>query len=178
MTETVEPRRPTLPERLGWRVEQRPRPGFAHVLGAAAGAFLVIGVVAFVVEATDDDPTTPGVLFNLVLVGLAILLGMRAPGPLRSACVTAIVLAVPVMWFFGFFGGGAAGRGEIRGVYLLTLASYMLLYLLTWTKGRAVFLAGALLVFASWAAFEVAGSDSGVVPFQRELSTSSSSTNF
>ncbi len=88
---------------------------------------------------------------------------------------------MPLIWFFGFFGGGSAGRGEIRGLYLLTLLSYLLLYLLTWTKGRAVFLAGTLLFFASWAAFEVAGSDStGVVPFQSEVSSSggSSSTNF
>jgi hypothetical protein len=91
--------------------------------------------------------------------------------------VTAIVLAVPLIWFFGFFGGGNAGRGEIRGVYLLTLASYLLFYFLTWTKGRAVFLAGILLVFASWAAFEVAGSESSsVLPFQGEVSRSSSSS--
>jgi hypothetical protein len=178
MTETAEPVRPGLAARLGWRAERRPLPGFAHVLGAAAGAFLVIGVVAFVVEATDDDPTAPGVIFNLILIVAAVLLGMRAPGPLRSTCVTAIVLAVPVMWFFGFFGGGAAGRGEVRGVYLLTLVTYAVLYLFAWTKGRAVFLAGALLVFASWAAFEVSDSNS-VVPFQSELSTTSrGSTNF
>jgi hypothetical protein len=135
-------------------------------------------MVSFVVEVTDDDPTMPGVGFSLILIAAAFLLGMRAPGPLRSACVTAIVLSVPLLWFFGFFGGGNAGRGEIRGVYLLTLVSYALLYLLSWTKGRAVFLAGALLAFASWAAFEVADSNTNVVPFQRELSTSSDSTNF
>ncbi|HEX4528546.1 MAG TPA: hypothetical protein VIA11_03965 [Acidimicrobiia bacterium] len=178
MTESLEPARPGLAGRLGWRVERRPRPGFAHVLGAAAGAFLVVGVVAFVVEATDDDPTIPGVLFTLALIAGALLLGARAPGPLRSACVTALVLAVPLLWFFGFFGGGNAGRGEIRGVYLLSLAGYLLLYLLSWTKGRAIFLAGALLAFASWATFEVADSSSNVVPFQSELSTSSGSTNF
>ena len=104
---------------------------------------------------TNTDPTTPGVLFCLVLIVAALLLGMRAPGPIRAACVTATVLAVPLLWFFGFFGGGSAGRGELRGVYLLTLVSYALLYLLTWTKGRAIFLAGALLVFASWVTFEV-----------------------
>jgi hypothetical protein len=162
---------------LGWRVERRPRPGFAHVLGAAAGAFVVVGVVAFVVEATDDDPTAPGVVFTLLLVAAALLLGLRAPGPLRSAAVTAIVLAVPMLWFFAFFGSGDAGRSEVRGVYLLTVASYLLLYLLSWTKGRAVFLAGVLIVFASWAAFEVDSSNSSVVPFQRELDTGSGSTD-
>src|SRR5205085_3916432 len=64
-----------------------------------------------------------------------------------------------------------------RGVYLLTLVSYALLYLLSWTRGRAIFLAGALLVFASWAAFEVGDSHSSVIPFQSRVSGSSSSTS-
>jgi hypothetical protein len=165
--------------RLGWRVERRPRPGFAHVLGAAAGGFAVVGTVAFVVEATSDDPTAPGVALSLVLLAAALLLGLRAPGPIRSACVTAIVLSVPLLWFFAFFGGGSFGRGEVRGVYLLTLASYLVLYLAGWTKGRAVLLAGVLIFFASWVAFEVADSGTtGAVPFQSEVGTSSGSTTF
>jgi hypothetical protein len=177
MADIVEPARPSLAKRLGWRVVRRPRPGFAHVLGAAAGAFLVVAVVAFVVEATSDDPTAPGVIFDGVLVAVALLLGARAPGPLRSACVTALVFAVPLVWIFAFFGASDFGRGEVRGVYLLTLASYLLLYLLTWTKGRAIFLAGALLIFASWVGFEVAGGgNNAVLPFQNQAVSSSSST--
>jgi hypothetical protein len=172
MAETIEPSRPGHLARLGWRVERRPRPGFAHVLGAAAGAFVVVGVTAFVVEATSDDPTTPGVLFNIALIVVAWLLGMRAPGPIRSACVTAMVFAVPLLWFFAFFGGGSVGRGELRGVYLLTLVSYAVFYLLTWTRGRAIFLAGVLLAFASWATFEVSDSNSSVVPFRSGFSVS------
>jgi hypothetical protein len=157
------------------------------VLGAAAGAFAVVGVVAFVAEATSDDPTAPGVALDLALVALALLLGLRSPGPIRSACVTAIVLAVPLVWFFGLFGGGSgggiggagAGDGEVRGVYLLTMASYLLLYVFGWTKGRAVLLAGVLIFFASWVAFEVGGTGSGnAIPFQGEISSSSSSSSF
>lgn len=147
------------------------------MLGAAAGAFAVVGVVAFVVEATSDDPTAPGVALDLVLVLAALLVGLRAPGPIRSACVTAIVLAVPLVWFFALFGGGSSGRAELRGLYLLTLASYALLYFLGWTKGRAIFLAGVLLVFASWVTFEIGGSDSGVVPFQSSVTGSSTSND-
>jgi hypothetical protein len=153
------------------------RPGFAHVLGAAAGAFVVVGVVAFVAEADDQDPTAPGVAFTLLLVAVALFAGTRAGGPLRSACVTALVLAVPLLWFFAFFGSGDVGKSELRGVYLLTLICYVALYFSSWTKGRAIFLAGALLVFASWAAFEVGDSSSGVVPFQSEITSSSGSTS-
>jgi hypothetical protein len=167
--------------RLGWRAERRPRPGFAHVLGAAAGAFVVVGVVAFVVEADNEDPTVPGIIFTLLLLAVALLAGLRAAGPLRAACVTALVFAVPLLWFFalssgGGFGSGDFGKGELRGVYLLTLVCYLVLYLGSWTKGRAIFLAGALLVFASWATFEIGDSNSGLVPFQSEIPATSSSS--
>lgn len=178
MTEILEPARPGMAARLGWRVERRPRPGFAHVLGAAAGVFVVVGVVAFVAEADNENPTAPGVVFSLLVIAVALLVGFRAPGPLRAASVSALVLAVPLLWFFAFFGGGDLGKGELRGVYLLTLACYLVLYLMTWTKGRAILLAGALIVFASWAAFEVGESNSGVVPFQSEISGSNSSSGF
>jgi hypothetical protein len=159
--------------RLGWRAEQRPRPGFAHALGATAGAFLVVALVAFVVAATDNDPTTPGVLFSLLLIAAALLAGARAPGPLRSACTTVLVLTVPVLWLFAFAGGGSFGRGEYRAVLLLTTGSYLVLYLLGWTRGRGVFLAGTLLLLASWLAFEVAGSGGGqVAPFGTGISSS------
>jgi len=79
---------------------------------------------------------------------------------------------------FGLIGGfGGGGAGEVRGVYLLTMACYLLLYFFGWTKGRAVLPAGVLIFFASWVAFEVGGTGSGnVVPFQGEISSSSSST--
>jgi hypothetical protein len=89
-----------------------------------------------------------------------------------------LVLAVPLLWLFAFFGGGSIGRGDLRGVYLLTLACYVVLYLFTWTKSRAVFLAGALLVFASWASFEVSDNSSSVVPFQSRISVSNESSAF
>ena len=163
--------------RLGWRVQRRPRPGFAHVLGAAAGAFTVIAVVAFVVEASTDDPTVPGVVFNALLVAVALVVGFRVPGPIRAVCVTAMVLGVPLVWFFALFGDGNSERADVRGIYLLTLACYLVLYLFTWTKGRAIFLAGALLLFASWVSFEVAGSGSNsILPFQSEISGGTSGT--
>jgi hypothetical protein len=173
------PPAPTGP-RLGWRVEHRPRPGFAHVLGAAAGVFAVVAVVAFVVEVSGDDPTAPGVGFTLVLIAAAKLLGFKAPGPLRSACTAALVLAVPVLWLFAFAGGGSLGRSEYRGILLLTTASYALLYFLSWTKGRAIFLVGMLVVLTSWLAFEASGNGgTGLAPFQDQVSaTAGSSTSF
>jgi hypothetical protein len=163
--------------RLGWRVARRPRPGFAHVLGAAAGAFAVVAIVAFVVEVASSDPTAPGVAFTGALAIAALVAGFVVPGPIRSACVTAIVLTVPLLSVFAFLGSGNGDRGSVRGVYLLTLGTYLVLYLVGWTKGRSVLLAGVLLVFASWIAFEVAGSNSNnVVPFQQQISSANNSS--
>ena len=159
--------------RLGERAVRRPEPAFAHVLGAAAGAFAVVAIVAFVVEVASTDPTAPGVGFDAALAIVALVVGFRAPGPLRSAAVTILVLTVPIIWFFALFGGGGGGRGEIRGLYALTLVSYLALYLFGWTRGRAVLLAGVLIVVASWISFEVASNDSSVVPFQSQSSSSS-----
>ncbi|MEX1008940.1 MAG: hypothetical protein WD271_13990 [Acidimicrobiia bacterium] len=159
-------------------MQRRPPPGFAHVLGAAAGAFAVVAIVAFVVEVTSDDPTAPGVAFDALLAIAALAVGFVLPGPIRSACVTALVLSIPLVWGFGLLGDGNGGRGDVRAIYLLTLACYLVLYLVTWTKGRAIFLAGTLLLFASWLSFEVAGSQSNnIVPFQGEISNGSSSTD-
>lgn len=163
--------------RLGWRARRRPRPGFAHVLGAAAGAFAVVAVVSFVVEVSSDDPTVPGVAFDAALVVAAVALGFFVPGPIRSACVTALVLTIPLVWLFAFLGDGNASRGDVRAIYLLTLACYLALYLVGWTKGRAILLAGVLLLFATWLTFEVAGSGSNtVVPFQSVFTNGSSSS--
>ena len=155
---------------LGWRAERRPRPGFAHVLGAVAGAFAVIAMVAFVAAADNEDPQLPGVVLSLVLIAIALAVGAWGSGPLRSAGATALVLTVPTLWAFAFAGDGGGGRGAVRGVLILTVVTYGALYLVGWTKGRGVFLAGALVALISWVAFEVAG-DGNTGPFSGSVST-------
>ncbi len=160
----------TLAERLGWRSERRPVAGFAHVLAAGAGLFLVIAAVALAVEVASDDLTAPGVIASLVVAAVAIYVGLRLPGPARSACVTALATITPVLWFFVFLGDGeASGNGSVRAILLLCLAVYTVLYLLGWTAGRAIFLGLALVFLAAWINFEVAGGDA-VAPFQTEIS--------
>src|SRR5262245_44613529 len=148
---------------LGWRAERRPRAGFAHVLGAVAGAFVVIATVAFVSAIDNDDPQAPGIVLSLVLLALALAIGWFGTGPLRSAATTMAVGAVPLLWTFAIYGdGGSHGRGDVRALLLLSIASYVALYLLAWTRGRAVLLAIALVLIVVWVAFEVAGSGSSL----------------
>ena len=153
-------------ERLGWRAERRPEPGFAHVLGAGAGAFLVFAMVALVIEITDDDATLPGVIGSLILLAAALWFGNKGPGPVRSACVTVAVLCVPLFWVFAFVGDGSSpDSGKLRGVYLLTILTYSALYIFAWTRGRAILLGLALVVLFSWIVSEVQGGET-LVPFE------------
>jgi len=161
MTDTTQAGEPARGRTLGWRAERRPAPGFAHVLGAVAGAFAVIAMVAFVVAADSEKPRTPGVVLSLVLIAIALALGARGAGPLRSAGTTALVLGVPLLWLFALADTSGPGEDAVRGVLLLTAASYGALYALGWTKGRGVLLGGALVVIVSWLSFEVSGSGSG-----------------
>lgn len=158
-------------EKLGWRAERRPEPGFAHTLGAGAAAFAVFAVVALVFEITDDDPTLPGVGLNLALFLVAMFLGMQMAGPMRTAAVTAIVLTVPLIWFFLFLGDGGGGEGDTRVVYLATIVSYLVLYVLVWTRGRAILLGLALLFLFTWVVSEIDNSGSQV-PFGNQVSQS------
>jgi hypothetical protein len=152
------PPEPTDPFR--WRVVRRPLVLFGHAIGGAAGVFLVAAVIALVAEITDDDATLAGVACTVGLVALALLAGYSMRGPVRSAAVTAIALSIPTIWLFVVAGNGEPpGRGDFRLVMLLSLACYVLFYLATWTRGRAVLLGLALLFAATWLVFEVASQD-------------------
>jgi hypothetical protein len=156
-----------LTERLGWRAERRPEPGFAHALGAGAAAFAVFAVFALVIEVTSDDATAPGVGFYLILSIVSILAGAQMAGPVRAAATTALVLSVPLIWIFAFVGDGQAGNDTLRWIYILVIVSYAALYFVSWTKGHAIFLGLALLVLFIWVTAEVQGLDSSPVPFQQ-----------
>ncbi len=164
-----------LMERLGWRAERRPEPGFAHALGAGAAAFAVFAVFALVIEVTSQDATAPGVGFYLLLSVAAILGGAQMAGPVRAAATTALVFSVPLIWIFAFVGDGTSGDDTLRWIYLLVSASYLALYLVSWTKGHAIFLGLALLLLASWITTEVGGLEGSSVPFQTQISPSASS---
>jgi len=161
MTDITQAGEPARGRTLGWRAERRPAPGFAHVLGAVAGAFAVIATIAFVVAADSDDPQIPGIVLSVVLIAIALAVGARGVGPLRSAGTTALVLIIPVLWAFAVAGDGDFGMGAFRGVVILTLASYSALYLVGWTKGRGVFLGAALIALTYWVGFEGAGDSRG-----------------
>jgi hypothetical protein len=156
----VPPTDPSEPEPespFRWRLARRPDLRFGHAAGGVAGILVAAAIVAFVVEVTDDDATLPGAGFNLVLVAAALAAGYFVRGPVRSAAVAALVFAIPQVWLFAIIGDGeGVDRGDFRIILLLSVATYVLFYALTWTRGRAVLLGLALLMFTSWIVFEVA----------------------
>src|SRR4029079_7652104 len=114
-------------------------------------------VVAFAAEVTEDDATLPGVGFNVLLIVAALAAGYFVRGPVRSAAVAALVCAIPQVWAFAMLGDGQPGdRGDYRIILLLSVATYVVFYLLSWTRGRAILLGLALLLFTNWIVFEVA----------------------
>lgn len=140
-----------------WRLAHRPDVRFGHAAGGVAGLLVAAACFAMVVAVSpDDDPQIPGMGFHLGLVVIALIAGWKIRGPVRSAAVAALTIAVPMVWVFAIFGDGdGGGRSDFRLVLLLTVGSYVILYLLTWTRGRAVLLGLALLFGSSWIVFEV-----------------------
>lgn len=154
--------------KLGWRVQRRPAPGFAHALGGGAGAFALAAIVALVVWIDPTDVQGPGAALTAVLVVTAMVVGHRVPGPVRSACVTTAALGVVVFWAFLLL-ADPVGEGDIRGFLLLTLATHLVLFTLVHpTRGRAVLLGLALLVAWSWLTFE-ADSSQGINPYADDI---------
>jgi hypothetical protein len=147
-----------------WRLEHRPDVRFGHAAGGAAGLLVAAAFLALVVAtASGDDARLPGVGFHLALIAIALLAGWKVRGPVRSAAVAAVAVAVPLLWVFAVIGDAEGGsRGDFRVILLLSVATYGALYLLTWTRGRAVLLGLTLLFAANWLVFEVASQD---VPF-------------
>ncbi|MBM3660667.1 MAG: hypothetical protein FJW95_14365, partial [Actinobacteria bacterium] len=151
-----------------WRLAHRPDVRFGHAAGGVAGLLVAAACFAAVVGISpDDDPQIPGVGIHLGLIVVALIAGWKVRGPVRSAAVAALAIAIPMLWLFAIFGDdGGGGRGDFRLLLLLTTGSYAVLYLLTWTRGRAVLLGLALLFAANWVVFEVASQD---VPFAADV---------
>ena len=140
-----------------WRLAHRPDTRFGHAAGGVAGVLVVAAMVAFAAAIDQDDPQVAGSLFSIAVLVAAVFAGYWQRGPIRSAAVTAIVLAFPLLWIFAVIGDGdGVGRSDVRLVFILITVSYVAMYLLTWTRGRGVLLGGALFVAATWLVSEVA----------------------
>jgi hypothetical protein len=142
--------------RLGWRGERRAAPFLSHAIGAGGGALLAIGVLVLGGDNSDDGTSgSVGALLCAALVIAAIVVMLRSPGPVRSGCVAALVLAVPGLWFFATT--LESSSGSVTPFQVLAFASFLVLFLVPPTRGRGIFLGLALLLLWSFAVTRIAG---------------------
>jgi hypothetical protein len=142
-------------EKVGWRTRTRPETGLGHALGAAGGFFVVLSALALVYKISSTSTTWAGIGFSALLILAAFVAALLPAGPVRGAAVVTQLFATQLIWSFVFYGQNQRGFGWYRLVLLLSAALYFVFYALLWTRGRAIFLAFALLFVASYAQFEV-----------------------
>ena len=115
-----------------------PTSGSATRPAASPASCVAAAVVAFVIEVTDNDATLPGVGFNVGVDRRRLAAGYFVRGPVRSAAVAALVFAIPQVWLFAIIGDGeGVDRGDFRIILLLSVATYVVFYALTWTRADA-----------------------------------------
>jgi hypothetical protein len=141
---------------VGWRGRSRVAPFLSHALGAGGGALVALGVLVLGFDYAEDDSSgTLGAALCAVLLVAALIVMTRVPAPARSACVAAVVIAAPGLWFFAIT--VESSSGALTGFYLLSIATLVALFLVGPTRGRAVLLGVALLFLWGWVVGEFAG---------------------
>lgn len=137
---------PWIVRTLGWRATRRPKPLVGTSLAGVAGVLLAVGVVTIgAAQARGDGGSgVAGTILSLVLVAAGLALLRLAPHPLPSAGTSALVIAVPSFWVFLLVVQSGSSSGDAATV--LTAATLVGFYLFGPARGRAVFLALALLL--------------------------------
>lgn len=140
---------------VGWRGRRRVAPFLSHALGAGGGALVALGVLVLGFDYAEDDASgTLGAALCALLVIAALIVMTRAPAPGRSACVAAVVIAAPGLWFFAIT--VESSTGSLTGFYLLSIITLTVLFLVGPTRGRAILLGVALLFLWGWITGEFA----------------------
>lgn len=151
----------TTPVGPGWRGLRRPLPQPGHLIGAAGGA---VAVLAPVVYGGDGAGTgsggTRGAVLCLAAVVLALVGLHFAPGPVRSACVSVLAVAIPAFWIFVLWVENPPS--SLTPGLLLIALSYAAVWAIGPGRGRAILLALALLVTWNLVIIEVADLDAGL----------------
>ena len=126
MTETTVP---STESPFRWRVANRPDTRFGHAAGGVAGLLIVAAIISFIAAIDNDDPQIAGIAFSIGLIVVAVAVGFWVRGPVRSAAVTCLVLALPLLWLFAVLGDAdGVEQSDIRTVLLLIVVSYVALY--------------------------------------------------
>src|SRR5262245_3962914 len=152
---TAPPPRPTYAQRL----RDRPRPSFAVALSASGGVIVAIGVLLLAVDVfTRTDDGWVGALFFVFLAAIGSVGLLVLPAPAHPGCVSALVASVPAVYGFLIF-PSTDSFGDIRLFFVLTIATWLLFFAVSTSRGRPILLALAAALLYVWMVAEVADVD-------------------
>jgi hypothetical protein len=164
------PPRPTFAQRL----RERPRPSFAVALSAGGGVIVAIGVLLLAVDVfTRTDDGWVGALFFVVLAAIASVGLLVLPPAAHPGCVSALAASVPAVYGFLIF-PSTDSFGDIRLFFALTIATWLLFFAVSTSRGRPILLALAAALLYVWMVAEVADVDRIATPIDSGVTVSSS----
>jgi hypothetical protein len=138
------------------RAQQRGVPSLAEAISATGGVALALGILLITIDlrAAHGGRGEPTALFAaLVLAGYVAV--WLLPTEAHAAGVAAIVLGIP-----GALGWlilpGAHRFADIRPFIVLTIAGWIVAFVVPHTRGRTIFIAAAALLLWLWVLGEVA----------------------
>jgi hypothetical protein len=145
---------------LHTRGEKRGEPKLSDAIATTGAIAIAIGVLLIAIDtyAGNSKNAGPAAMFG----GLAVagyLVAMFAPSTLKPAGITAVVIGLPAAlgwWLLP----GARDIGDVRPFLILTIVAMALAFIAPSTRGRAIFVAVALIVLWLWIIGEVSGTDS------------------
>jgi hypothetical protein len=135
---------------------ERPTPSFGDALAAGGGILVWVGLLLIALDVTNDgdDGLAGALIFGLLAAVSIVTLGYASPD-VRPAPMTTLVLAIPTAYAFLIF-PNADSFGDIRLFFILTIATYALLFAFSTARGRPVLLGLAAALLYVWVLGEVA----------------------
>ncbi len=146
----------------------RPRPSLADAIAAGGGIALSIGtsIIAGDVYSPDGDNELAAlVMFGLLAFSMFAL--FLLPKLTHAAWIVATVYAVPYFWGFLL----EPDEDIPRLLIILTIVSYLGLWVAPKTRGRPVYIALVLLIVWGWAMLEVGDADYNSAPIPPQAPT-------
>ncbi|HVE64783.1 MAG TPA: hypothetical protein VNB94_13410 [Mycobacteriales bacterium] len=172
------PSGPSGPSASGlWR-SYRPRPHLGALVGVVGGLLVTGGLAVLLAtlgEKGESKALLAGLIAALVVAGLVVTLSRLPRGPVRAAVVTgAFLLAVAPMGFWLQTADSIGFKAAAALFLVVPTAVWTACFLIGATRGRLVFLSGALV--GLWLLASVLAVDTGGGSVQRGSATYTSST--
>ncbi|MGH8978486.1 MAG: hypothetical protein ACRDV7_10460 [Acidimicrobiia bacterium] len=142
-----------------FRDRARPHPSFAAAVSAGGGAVVAIGVFLVAIDVyIDKRDGWRGALPFVALAVLAIGALFVTPRAVHPGAVSALVLSVPAVYGFLVF-PSTDSFADARIFFVLTIATWALLFVVPNSRGRPVLLGLAAALLYVWVVGEVADTD-------------------